>query len=113
MSKQKKQKIDQDLPMEELEIGSVVYTTKLTSKFKNRKFWTRPDERKVVAVIPGKILKIKVAEGQEVEEGTSLLILEAMKMHNEIRAEFPGVIHKIYVSEGQMVSKSHLLVEFK
>ena len=77
-------------PMEELEIGGAVYMTRLTSKFKNRKQWAPTDYRKVLAVIPGTIQKIMVSEGDEVSAGDSMLILEAMKMRNEIKATHEG-----------------------
>jgi len=99
--------------MEELEIGSVIYQTRLTAKFTNRKSWKRPEERKVVAVIPGTIQRLMVAEGDEVAEGSPLMILEAMKMLNEVRAPVQGVIKKIYIKEGEQVSKDLLLLEFK
>ena len=98
--------------MEELEIGGALYTTRLTSKFKNRTAWEHPDDRKVVAVIPGLIQKLMVSEGEEVAAGDSMMILEAMKMRNEIKATKRGVIKKIYVREGEQVPKSHLLLEF-
>ena len=99
-----------DLPLETLEIGKTLYTTRLTSKFKNRSNWKRPDEKMVVAVIPGTIQKLMVKEGEQVEAGTPMLILEAMKMRNEVLAPVTGVIQKIHVSEGEQVPKSHLLV---
>jgi len=102
-----------DPPMEELVIGSVAYQTRLTSKFLNRKTWSRPDERKIEAFIPGNILKLFIKEGSEVTPGTPLLILEAMKMSNELLSPIEGTIKKIYVSEGDMVAKSQLLFEFK
>ena len=98
-------------PLEELVIGGARYVTRLTSKFTNRTNWQRPDERKVLAVIPGTIQKIMVAEGDEVSPGTPLLILEAMKMHNEIRSPVQGVVGKIFVSTGEQVSKAHLMLE--
>ena len=98
-------------PLETLEIGGAVYITRLTSKFLNRKLWLKPDEKRVEAVIPGTIQKIMVGEGDEVTSGTPLLILEAMKMRNEVLAPFTGVVLKIFVSEGDMVPKSQLLVE--
>jgi pyruvate carboxylase len=97
--------------MESLEIGSAIYTTRLTAKFKNRELWQRPDENRVVAFIPGTIQSIMAEEGQEVKAGTPLLILEAMKMRNEVLSPVSGVIKKIYVREGEMVPKSHLLME--
>ena len=99
------------IPQEELEIGNVVYPTRLTSKFRNRQNWQRPDERKVEAFIPGTIQKILVEEGEEVSPGTPLLILEAMKMRNEVRSSIHGKIRTIHMTEGEQVPKKHLLVE--
>ena len=99
--------------MEQLEIGNAVYQTRLTPKFRNRLNWQRPDERKVDAIIPGTIQSIMVREGDEVSQGTPMMILEAMKMRNEILSPLQGVIKKIYVSEGDMVPKAFLLLEFK
>ena len=100
-----------ELPMESLEIGSNIYTTRLTTKFKNREIWVKPDEKRIEAVIPGNIQRIMAKEGEEVTAGTPLLILEAMKMRNEILAPLTGIVRKIHVSEGEMVPKAHLLIE--
>lgn len=97
--------------MESLEIGSALYTTRLTTKFKNREIWVKPDEKKIEAVIPGKIQRIMAKEGEEVMAGTPLLILEAMKMRNEVLAPLTGIVRKIHVSEGEMVPRAHLLIE--
>jgi biotin carboxyl carrier protein len=99
--------------LEELQIGSAIYSTRITEKFRNRKHWTKPDERLVLAYIPGTIQKIMVKEGDEVSQGTPLLILEAMKMRNEVLSPVEGVIRKIHVKEGSLVPKLHLLVEFR
>ena len=99
--------------MEQLEIGNVIYQTRLTSKFRNRDIWQRPDVRKVHSIIPGNIQRIIVKEGDEVSPGTPMLILEAMKMRNEILSPLQGIIKKIHVSEGEMVPKAHLLLEFE
>jgi biotin carboxyl carrier protein len=100
-------------PLEELVIGGETYVTRLTGKFRNRDSWERPDRRRVESVIPGTIQKILVKEGQEVVHGTPLLILEAMKMRNEVLAPVDGVIFKIHVSEGVHVPKSQLLMELR
>ena len=97
--------------MESLEIGNALYVTRLTSKFRNRQRWQRPDDKRVEAFIPGTIQRIMVKEGQNVSAGTPLLILEAMKMRNEVLSPVNGIIKKIHVSEGEMVPKSHLLLE--
>ena len=54
-----------------------------------------------------------VSGGDEVAAGIPMLILEAMKMRNEIKAMHMGVIKRINVREGEQVSKSHLLLEFE
>ena len=102
---------DHDPPLVEFEIGSAVYLTRLTTKFNNRKSWQRPDERMVHAVIPGTIREIMVKEGTKVDLGAPLLILEAMKMRNEVLSPVEGVISKIHVAEGEMVRKAQLLLE--
>jgi len=109
--KSSKKKPASKAPVESLEIGNAIYKTNLTAKFKNRELWQKPDEKKIEAVIPGTIQKIMAKEGDEVNAGTPLLILEAMKMRNEVLSPVDGVVMKIHVSEGEMVSKAHLLIE--
>jgi biotin carboxyl carrier protein len=54
-----------------------------------------------------------VEEGQEVSSGAPLMILEAMKMRNEVVTGVSGTVSKVCVKEGEMVPKNHLLVEFR
>ncbi|WP_297465930.1 acetyl-CoA carboxylase biotin carboxyl carrier protein subunit [Thermococcus sp.] len=65
----------------------------------------------VTAPMPGKIIRILVKEGQEVKTGQGLLVLEAMKMENEIPAPKDGVVKKILVKEGDTVDTGQPLVE--
>ena len=65
----------------------------------------------VSAPMPGKVLDIMVKEGQAVEEGTPLLILEAMKMENIIKAEGAGVVTEIYSEKGSTVDKGVKLLK--
>ena len=111
MEKFSKKSSSSEPKMESLEIGSNIYTTRLTAKFKNREIWVKPNEKRIEAVIPGTIQRIMAKEGDEVSAGTPLLILEAMKMRNEVLAPLNGVVRKIHVSEGEMVPKAHLLIE--
>jgi len=60
--------------------------------------------------MPGNIWKILVAEGQEVKEGDNLLILEAMKMENEILAPRDGKVASIVTKEGLAVNTGDQLV---
>ena len=66
---------------------------------------------KIVAPMPGKVIKINVKEEQEVKKGEVLLIVEAMKMENNIIAPKDGIVGKINVSTGDMVDGSLELVE--
>ena len=64
----------------------------------------------VVAPMPGKVLQLKVTEGDNVKEGDTLLILEAMKMENEIIANASGNIKKINVAANDMVDTGDVLM---
>jgi len=59
--------------------------------------------------MPGKVVQVLVQEGQEVAEGDGLLIIEAMKMENELRAPKSGVVKTIQASEGNTVESGSLL----
>lgn len=64
---------------------------------------------KVNAPMPGKILNVKASVGQAVKKGDVLLILEAMKMENEIVAPQDGKVAAIYVNEGAAVESNSKL----
>mgnify|MGYP001256351295 CR=1 FL=1 len=66
---------------------------------------------RIKAPIPGQITRVFVEPGQSVTAGQPLLILEAMKMENQIRAPFDGVVQTIQVSAGQVVRLQEVLVE--
>jgi biotin carboxyl carrier protein len=61
--------------------------------------------QEIKAPMPGMILKIKKSKGEEINHGEAVLILEAMKMENEIRSASKGIIKEIYVREGNAVEK--------
>ncbi|HHW02769.1 MAG TPA: biotin/lipoyl-binding protein [Thermoanaerobacterales bacterium] len=63
----------------------------------------------ITAPMPGTILSVKVKEGSKVSKGDVLMILEAMKMENEILAPQDGIISSIDVSEGASVNTGDLL----
>lgn len=66
----------------------------------------------IVAPIPGVIDAIKVREGDAVTAGQELIILEAMKMKNSLRANRTGTVGRIFVSVGDQVPHNHVLLEF-
>ena len=66
--------------------------------------------QEILAPMPGKVVKVLVAEGQQVSTGDGLLVIEAMKMQNEIRASRSGRVEKLHVSEGAGVETGFKLV---
>lgn len=96
-----------------LNIDMTLYRTRLTQKYKERKPYVKPDPRQITAFIPGTIRRVYVSEGQEVKKEERLLVLEAMKMRNYIRAPFDGTIKKIHVDISSPVYKEQLLLEFE
>jgi len=67
----------------------------------------------VKAVMPGVVAQVLVGEGQEVAEGQALLVLEAMKMQNEIAAPGAGKVERIHVAAGRAVAAGEVLVTLK
>lgn len=65
----------------------------------------------LLSQMPGKVVKIMVKEGEQVEVGQTLIILEAMKMENEIKAGTSGVVKAIHVNEGQALDSGYLMME--
>lgn len=65
------------------------------------------------APMPGQVITIDAAAGDQVEEGTAILTLEAMKMENVVQAPAAGVIKLIHVQKGDTVKKGAILVELE
>jgi biotin carboxyl carrier protein len=66
--------------------------------------------QEIVAPMPGKVVKILVTEGEEVHRDQGLLVMEAMKMQNEMRAARDGRIERVYVKEGSGVESGTRLL---
>lgn len=65
------------------------------------------------APMPGLVLDIKVEPGQSIKKGQALLVLEAMKMENVLKAESDTIIKSIECTQGQAVEKNEVLIEFE
>jgi biotin carboxyl carrier protein len=65
--------------------------------------------RKLIAPMPGKIVRVLVKENAEVDAGQGLLVVEAMKMQNEIKSPKKGVVRKMVAAEGASVSAGDVL----
>jgi len=62
------------------------------------------------AMMPGRVINVLVAAGDQVEAGQGVLIIEAMKMENELKAPKPGKVIEVKVTAGQTVEKGELLL---
>ena len=68
------------------------------------------EENNISSPMPGKVVKIPVEIGQEVEEGTTLIVVEAMKMQSEYKAKGNKIVKEILVSEGVAVNANQALI---
>jgi len=99
--------------LRELVIGEVTYETRYTKKFETRRPYVSPDPRHIRCVIPGVILSVAVRMGMRVREGDPLLVLEAMKMQNQVLSPHEGTIHALCVSAGDAVTRGQVLLEYE
>jgi acetyl/propionyl-CoA carboxylase alpha subunit len=67
----------------------------------------------VIAPMPGLIVRVQVAVGDVVEAGQGVVVMEAMKMENELRAPASGVVKAVHASPGKAVEKGATLVELE
>jgi len=65
----------------------------------------------VKAPLPGLIIDVKVSEGQKVKAGQNIVVMEAMKMENQIQATTDGTVKKIFVKKGDNVAEGNAMVE--
>lgn len=65
---------------------------------------------KLTAPMPGKIVKVMVSPGEQVEAGQGVLVMEAMKMENELKAVRSGTVQEIRIKEGQAVETGAVLL---
>jgi len=92
-----------------LPIDSTEYDTEVP-RDRLKPFSGMPEKRDVRAFIPGTIVEVLVREGEKVSPGRVLLLLDAMKMHNEVCSEITGRVRQVLVARGDRVEKNQLLV---
>ncbi len=103
----------------EVLVNGVSYSISVESPFsyKRRKFLdknkTESKVEKIQAPMPGKIVELLVEENQVIKEGDPLLILEAMKMQNEIISDFQGKVKNINFNPEDTVMKDDILIELE
>ncbi|MDD4109267.1 MAG: acetyl-CoA carboxylase biotin carboxyl carrier protein subunit [Prolixibacteraceae bacterium] len=99
--------------LKSLIIEGSIYKTTYTRKYENREKWQTPDPNCIYSIIPGTIIDIFVKPKDKVKEGETLLLLEAMKMQNQVRMPFDGEIVKIFVKINDTIPKRHLMIKIK
>jgi biotin carboxyl carrier protein len=93
-------------------VGSARFTTEVRDPRSLRSRARPADDhgpRKLTAPMPGKVVRVLVREGEEVQSGDGVLVVEAMKMQNEIKSPRKGTIQKILVTEGAAVNAGDVL----
>jgi glutaconyl-CoA/methylmalonyl-CoA decarboxylase subunit gamma len=71
----------------------------------------RKSDGRIKPPMPGKVVEVKVKEGQDVAEGDVLVVLEAMKMQNDLKSPLAGKVRRVHVQDGANVEASTVLVE--
>lgn len=71
----------------------------------------RKADGRVKPPMPGKVVEVKVKEGQEVKEGDVLCVLEAMKMQNDLKSPVAGKVTRVHVQDGANVEATTILIE--
>ena len=74
---------------------------------------SREDMLKIFAPMPGKVIKVSVADGEKIREKQTLIIVEAMKMENEIKAEMSCRVKKVCCAPGDLVDVTTILIELE
>ncbi len=96
-----------------ISVEGCTYLLEKPSPQKGHKQGKQPVENVVRAPMPAQIRSIQVAEGQQVEKGQTLLLLEAMKMEIRLQAPRAGQIARLHAGEGQTVERNQILIEIK
>ena len=111
-AKEKKSKKAAEEPIfSEFEIDGTVYKTTLPKYFQRDKKWKPKEIGEIESLITGVIKDIFVKPGDPVKKGDCLLLLEAMKMNNEILSPVDGIVQGIFVTENSNVAKGTLMVK--
>lgn len=113
MAEIKEEQQDKKTGYKTLLVENIKYKTLLTKKYLETKAYEPKDIKKITAFIPGTITKVYVKRNKKVKMGDKLVVLEAMKMRNDIISPIDGTIKEVNVKEGMKVTKKDILVEIK
>lgn len=105
--------MDHHKNLDTLRLLTGLYTTRLSSRFRNRRSYKPDDPKLILSFIPGTIVDILVKPGQAVKKGDPLMVLDAMKMQNHLKSKSEGRVKAIPVKKGDKVSKGSVLLEME
>lgn len=94
-------------------LDGVEYQTTIPKKNRDKKPYKAKDPKEIFAFIPGTILKVFVKPKEKVKKGDKLLILQAMKMSNELLSPVNGIVAEVNIKVGDTVNKSQVLIKIK
>ncbi len=97
--------------VKKLNIDDTLYETEVPDSYGVK--WEPKDIKLITAFIPGTVVEVKTIVGAKVKTGDILLILDAMKMHNELTAPIDGIVEVVAISNGERVEKNQLLIRLK
>ena len=97
--------------LEKLTVDQTQYTTRLIRRYAERKPYAPPVPGRIISFIPGTVVEVLVKEGESVNEGDDIVILDAMKMKNRLKSHVTGSVRAINVKPGDRVAKGEVLVE--
>jgi biotin carboxyl carrier protein len=96
-----------------LNIDATLYKTRISRKFEARTPYKAVNPKYILSFIPGTVLDILVTTGQTVRKGDDLMLLDAMKMQNQLKCTIDGEVKQIPVKKGDKVSKGTVLLILK
>lgn len=96
---------------EKLNIDQTLYTTRLSRRYAGRKAYTPPRPGRIYSFIPGTVIEVLVRQGDMVNAGDDILILDAMKMKNRLKSHVTGKVSAVNVKPGDRVTKGMVLAE--
>ena len=105
--------MSEEKEMKTLVVQGAVYKTTYTRKFEERVKWETPNKNLIYSFIPGTVIDIYVKVGDKIKEGETLMLLEAMKMQNQVRMPFDGLIKKIHINKDEVIPNRHLMMEIE
>lgn len=110
----KRRGVDLTLQFLGAEFHLKIYNSREAKYKKYMPFFAPPDLSKmIIAPMPGSIISVNVKPGAQVKAGETLLIMEAMKMQNSLKAAVDGVVKEVKVKEGDVVNHEQILIELE